>query len=35
VHGEAPASSSQAAAIRQEFGAEVLIPRPGEEFELA
>jgi len=35
VHGEAPASSSLAAAIRQEFGAEVLIPRPGEEFELA
>lgn len=35
VHGEAQASSSLAAVIRQQFGAEVLIPRPGEQFDLA
>jgi metallo-beta-lactamase family protein len=34
VHGEPQASESLAAAIRQRFGTEVKVPRPGETFEL-
>jgi len=34
VHGEPPASASLASAIMRQSGAEVIIPRPGERFEL-